>query len=175
MTSVAHPPPSAAPLAHPWLPAILVLASTAALVTAFAAQHWGGLPPCQLCIWQRWAYAAAIGALMPGMFVAARPGARAATLAIGAAAFLAGAGIALFHAGVEQGWWQGLTACTNPAADAASVDELLARLNAAPIARCDEIPWSFLGLSIAGWNMLAMLGLAAVSALGARAAWATRA
>ncbi len=178
MTAVTHSRPTAGPiglLASPRVPAALVIAGTGALVVAFASQHWGGLAPCELCLWQRWAYAAAIGALMPGMFVKDRPGARAVILVLGALAFLAGAGIAFFHAGVEQGWWTGLTACANPAAGATSVDDLLRQLEAAPIARCDEIPWSFLGLSMAGWNVLAMLGLAAISAVAARLAWAANA
>ena len=172
MSSAAHTDVRPGPwalLAHPWVPAALVIVGTGALVAAFAAEHWGGLPPCELCLWQRWAYAAAIGLLMPGMFVKDRPRARALILGMGAVAFLAGAGIAFFHAGVEQGWWQGLTGCTNAAAGATSVEDLLRQLEAAPIARCDEIPWSFLGLSMAGWNVPAMLGLAAIAALAARA------
>lgn len=151
---------------------LLILASLGALGTALASQYWGGLAPCELCLWQRWAYAAAIGALLPGLFVTGRPGAQAAILAMGGVAFLAGAGIAMFHVGVEQKWWTGLTGCTNPASGATSVEDLLRQLEAAPIARCDEIAWSLFGISMAGFNVLASLALAAFAVHAARAAWA---
>lgn len=75
---------------------------------------------------------------------------------------LAGAGIAGYHTGVEQGWWQGLAACSAPDIGSLSSDELFDRIMSAPVARCDEIPWSFLGLSMAAWNGLLSLGLAAL-------------
>ena len=36
------------------------LGSAALLAGAFAFQYLGGLPPCQLCLWQRWPHAAAV-------------------------------------------------------------------------------------------------------------------
>lgn len=151
-------------LAAPRLaPALLIGACLAALGTALFAQYVGGLPPCELCIWQRWAYAAAIGLLLPGLFMTGRAGPRAAVLALGGLAFLAGAGISVFHAGVEQGWWQGLAGCSASFTNTGSLEDLKAQILAAPIAKCDEIPWSLFGLSIAGWNALASLALALVA------------
>ncbi|WP_119678893.1 disulfide bond formation protein B [Indioceanicola profundi] len=158
-------------LAAPRLaPALLIGACLAALGTALFAQYVGGLPPCELCIWQRWAYAAAIALLLPGLFLGGRPAARAVVLTLGGLAFLAGAGISLFHAGVEQGWWQGLSGCSASFNPSGSLEDLRAQIFAAPIAKCDEIPWSLFGLSIAGWNALASLALAG---LAFAAAWAT--
>jgi len=66
------------------------------------------------------------------------------------------AGIALFHAGVEQKWWQGLTRCTAPpvAGDAKS---MMADILAQPLVRCDAIPWQMFGISMAGWNFIVSL------------------
>jgi disulfide bond formation protein DsbB len=61
------------------------------------------------------------------------------------------AGLGLFHAGVEQGWWEGPTQC---AATASAEGDLLGNILAAPLVRCDQIPWSLFGLSMAGWNAL---------------------
>ncbi|WP_164155499.1 disulfide bond formation protein B, partial [Sandarakinorhabdus rubra] len=75
------------------------------------------------------------------------------------AAMATNAGIALFHAGVEQKWWQGLTRCTAPPA-AGSADAMLADILAQPLVRCDAIPWSLFGVSMAGWNFLISLSFA---------------
>lgn len=65
--------------------------------------------------------------------------------------------IGLFHAGVEYGWWEGLTACANNAA--AGGDPLQAILDA-PLVRCDVAPWSLFGISLAGWNFMFSCGAA---------------
>ncbi|NJS40267.1 MAG: disulfide bond formation protein B, partial [Rhodobacteraceae bacterium] len=68
-----------------------------------------------------------------------------------------------FHVGVEQGWWAGLASCTAGSIEGISAADLLnpAVDVAAPV-RCDAIAWSILGISMAGWNMLASLGIAGV-------------
>jgi len=129
--------------------------SAALLLAAFAFQHLGGLAPCPLCIWQRWPHALALGL---GIALLAAPVRGLALL--GALAMLAGAGIALYHAGIEQGWWTGPATCVAPDVQGLTPEELLERILEAPIVRCDEIAWRFLGLSMAAWNGLASLALA---------------
>ncbi len=131
------------------------IGSFALLAGALLFQFVGGLPPCPLCIWQRWPHAIA-GAL--GLIALAAPVRPVALL--GLVAVLVGTGIAGYHAGVEQGWWQGLAACSAPDVGSLSSDELFDRIMTAPVVRCDEIPWSFLGLSMAAWNGVLSLGLA---------------
>ncbi len=138
--------------------------SLALLLGAFAFQYIGGLAPCTLCLWQRWPHAAAV---MIGLAAFALPG-RTLPL-IGALAALATAAIGGFHAGVEQGWWEGLASCSGGSIAGISVDDLLnPAANVAPPVRCDQIAWSLAGLSMAAWNMVISLGLAAVWLLAAR-------
>ena len=154
-------------------PALLAAACLGALGTALASQYWGGLYPCVLCIYQRYAYGAALAAAVLAFFLAERPELRRLALIGAGLAFLAGAGLAGFHVGVEQKWWEGLEACSNQSLPAgASVDELREALLNQPFAPCDAIPWSLFGLSIAGYNLLASVGLAALAlaaALGSTA------
>lgn len=90
---------------HPRLgPALIVALSLSALAAALASQYWGGLPPCVLCIYQRYAYLGAIAFGLLGLAAGARPEARRWALALAGLAFLSGAGIAFFHVGVEQHW-----------------------------------------------------------------------
>jgi disulfide bond formation protein DsbB len=125
---------------------------------AYISQYVFGLHPCEMCWWQRYAHFAALAA---GLAAWALPHQRWVTslagLAIGSAGLLG-----LFHAGVEHHWWQGLTACTASALTQGG-DPLDAIMNA-PIVRCDEAPWSLLGISLAGWNFL--VSTAAALAIG---------
>jgi len=151
------------PPASPRLSALLlILASLGILGTALLFQYVGGLFPCQLCIWQRWAYVAAIVPLLPALLPGQRPAFRGLMLALGGLAFLAGTGIAFFHVGVEQHWWPGLSSCSG-AAGAATLDDLRAQLLEAPLVQCDQIAWSLLGISMAGWNALLSLILAGIA------------
>ncbi|WP_299774545.1 disulfide bond formation protein B [uncultured Tateyamaria sp.] len=131
--------------------------SVALLLGAFAFQHLGGLPPCKLCIWQRYPHAAAI-ALGALAFFVPLP----ILIALGAIAALSTAGVGAYHVGVEQGWWEGPTSCSSGAVDSLDPDALFDQIMAAPLIRCDEIAWQFAGLSMAGWNMVLSILIAAV-------------
>jgi disulfide bond formation protein DsbB len=128
----------------------LLLAGPAALLGgALAFQYIGGLAPCEMCMWQRWALVAALALAL----LAWATGHARAVQVLAALAVLGGAGIAAFHAGVEQHWWQGFTACTAPLVSGTSA-EMLSQILAQPLIRCDAIPWSLFGISMAGWNVV---------------------
>lgn len=137
--------------------------SAALLLGALAFQHLGGLAPCKMCIWQRWPHGAAI---VLGLLALVLPGPVLPVL--GALAALATGGIGLYHTGVEQGWWQGPTTCTAAPVGALTPGELMDHIMNAPLVRCDEVPWQLFSLSMASWNMLLSLGLAAIWLIAAR-------
>lgn len=138
--------------------------SAALLLGALAFQYLGGMHPCALCLMQRWPHLAAV---LIGAVALVVPG-RLLPLA-GALAALTTAGIGGFHVGVEQLWWPGLDSCTGSGIIGMSVQTLLDPTIAAPEpVRCDEVPWALAGISMAGWNMLVSLGLAALWLLAAR-------
>ena len=134
-----------------------LLGSVALLLAAFAFQYLGGLPPCPLCIDQRWAHGIAIAL---GVLVLVWPRRGLAVLA--GFAVLVGAGIALYHAGIEQQWWAGPTTCTALDPGTVPSGELLDRILETPVVLCDQIAWSFGGVSMAGWNAILSLILALV-------------
>ena len=140
-------------------PALVLAACVTALGTVFAMEHLGGLSPCPLCIAQRWPYGVAIlfaaMALAPGA-----AGIRKRLLLAGCAiAFLIGGSIGLYHTGVEQGWFEGPAACSAATAPADTIEALRAQLMATPVVRCDQIPWSLFGISLAGYNAILAAGL----------------
>jgi disulfide bond formation protein DsbB len=143
---------------------LAMFGSVALLAGAFAFQYIGGLAPCQLCLWQRWPHAAAI---LIGL-VALTTGWRGLAW-LGALAALATAGIGAFHVGVEQLWWEGLATCTAGSIDGISTADLLnPEVDVAAPVRCDEIAWSLVGISMAGWNVIASLGFATIWVMAAR-------
>ena len=138
----------------------LPLARAIALVTpllllggAYASQYVGGLHPCEMCWWQRYPHMAAIPLALIAYAAKGRPCVSALFAGLAGLAIGISGGIGLFHAGVEYGWWQGLTACsTSPAAG--NPADILNQIMATPITRCDVAPWTLFGISLAGFNGL---------------------
>jgi disulfide bond formation protein DsbB len=135
------------------------------MLAALAFQHLGGMAPCKLCIWQRYPHVLAIGIGL----LAVASGQRI-LIALGALSAATTALIGVYHAGVEQRWWQGPTTCSSGPIDGLSADALLDQIMAAPLVRCDEIPWELFGLSMAGWNVLVSFGLMGLWLLALRRA-----
>jgi disulfide bond formation protein DsbB len=159
--------------------AVLVAAGgAAAILGAYYFQYVMGLRPCQLCLEQRIAFYVSISLAIAVAIAAgrgARPPVAAAGLGVIALAMLFNSGLALFHAGVEWKWWPGPQECSGPLTDLSAGGDLLSSLTNLTIVRCDEAAWRFLGLSLAGYDVLISLSLAAIAAWGAAAAWrATR-
>jgi len=133
---------------------LAALLSAAMLAGAFGFQYIGGLAPCHLCLLERWPHAIALGLGIVVFFLPKRW-----LYLVGALVLAYGTGLALYHVGVEQGWWQGPTTCTSQGITGLSPDQLMDQIMAAPLVRCDVIAWSLFGISMAGWNGLLSLGL----------------
>lgn len=142
---------------------IALLLPLALLGGALGSQYLGGLYPCEMCWWQRYPHAVAI-LLAAVAFTASAASSRARTLTLLAAAAIAVSGIiGVYHAGVELGVFEGITTCTTTA-KATTTDELLKQIMKVPLIRCDQVQWSFLGISLAGWNaILSLSGAAAIA------------
>lgn len=132
---------------------LLALAAMAILLTALAFQYLVGLAPCHLCVLQRWPYVALVALGLIGWRWRPR-----ALLALAVPVLLVGAGLGAYHLGVEQGWWALPAGCA-AGENAQSVEDLKRLLSEAPPA-CDQVAFTFLGLSFAGWNIVASLTLA---------------
>jgi disulfide bond formation protein DsbB len=148
--------------------AIAVIAA-ATLAGAWFFQLVLDIRPCPLCLEQRYAYYLAIPLGVLTALAAARDAPRAvlyAGLALLAAAALGNVWLGAYHAGVEWGLWKGPTDCTGPVGNLGSAGNLLERLDTVKVIRCDEVQWRFLGLSLAGYNVLISLLMAAIAAWG---------
>ena len=134
--------------------ALVLVASAAIVGGALLFQYVGGLAPCELCLYQRWPYYAAI--LASGIALLSGSD-RALEVVIGLCAllFAASTALALYHVGVEQHWLAGPTACTGGTSGADTVEALKAQLLGRQPVNCDEPAWRLFGVSLAGWNLLA--------------------
>lgn len=140
--------------------AIALMLALAAIVAALGFEYIGGYAPCPLCLMQRYAYYAGIPLLFIALVLVAvdRAGWAAAVFVIAALAFLANAGLGIYHAGAEWKFWPGPDTCASVAQTlGGGSGGLLKQLETTRVIRCDEAPWTFLGLSFAGWNVVTSL------------------
>jgi disulfide bond formation protein DsbB len=148
---------------------LILLVAAATIAGAWFFQLVLDIQPCPLCLEQRYAYYALIP-LSALIAIGAMRGGPRGVLLVGlvllALAALANAALGTYHAGVEWGFWKGPTDCTGPVGNLGSAGSLLERLDTVKVVRCDEVQWRFLGISLAGYNVLISLSMAAIAAWG---------
>jgi disulfide bond formation protein DsbB len=150
------------PRSLPWL---ILAAIATAFGVALLAQYGFGFAPCELCHWQRYAYGLAALIALGGGFVH-RSRMLRFSLSLLSLALLSVALIAFFHVGVEYHWWQGTSAC-GASSTGSSIADITQAIEDAPLTRCDEASFTFLGFSMAFYNMIYAFSLSALSAWGA--------
>ena len=140
---------------------LVLIASAIVLGAALLSQYWGGLAPCELCLLQRWPWAAAIAISLVAMVAGGRPVLPWVALVL-AIVFALSATFAFYHVGVEQHWFAGPSACTASSGGAMTLEDMKRQiLGTAPVL-CDRVQWSLFGVSLAGWNLLASLGMVVI-------------
>lgn len=143
--------------------AFVLLVSAAVLGAALVSQYWGGLAPCELCLYQRGPWAVAIVAALVAV-LAGGPRALPWLALLFAVIFASGALLAFYHVAVEQHWIAGPTSCTAQLGGAGNVEDLKRQiLGQAPVL-CDRVAWSLFRISMAGWNCIISIVMTGVCA-----------
>lgn len=146
---------------------LALLVPAALLAGALGSQYIGGLYPCEMCHWQRWPHYAAV--VVAALAFATPPGLRRLLVILAALLIATSGAIGVFHAGVEYGWWAGITPCTSTVVPGKSMQETLSEIMRAPMVRCDVPQWTLAGISLAGWNaIVSLVGAAAVLRLAVK-------
>lgn len=137
---------------------IALLVPAALLAGAYGSQYIGGLAPCEMCYWQRYAHFVGLAFAVAAFAGRRMPDRGRSFVWLAALGILSSGAIGVYHAGVEAGIFEGFTQCT--ATVGGSGEDLLKAILAAPVIRCDQIQWAFLGISMAGWNAILSLSSA---------------
>lgn len=140
------------------------LLALAAISGAWAFEILGGFVPCALCLEQRVPYYVGLPLLALGLvLVQGLPRAGRVLFALGGLALLWSAGLGVYHAGAEWAFWQGPADCGGADATVRDASQLLAQIQSTRLVSCTEAAVRFLGLSFAGWNVLAATGAAGLA------------
>jgi disulfide bond formation protein DsbB len=149
--------------------ALIAIGSAATILGAWLFQYGLGLKPCPLCLEQRYAYYFAVPLavfVLMGHSVGSQRKVLLAALAVITAGMLWNAGLATYHAGVEWKLWTGPRDCSGELESLGTANDFLRQLESINVVRCDEAAWRFLGVSLAGYNVVISLALAAIAAWG---------
>jgi len=170
VASLRRDPPRAAA-------AIVMVVGALTICGFFFFQYVLGYPPCPLCLDQRNAFYVSVP-LAALLWLGANFGASSKVMIAGfaviAAVMLWNTGLSAYHAGVEWKFWPGPADCSGPITSLGSAGNLLKQLEDIRIVRCDEAAWRFLGISLAGYDVLVSLFLVAVAAWGVKTSLARR-
>jgi disulfide bond formation protein DsbB len=146
----------------PRLTALMILAVALATIVGAWVFEYFGFAPCELCLWQRWAYYVAIPiSLVVALVAPLRPEMARLGLGLLAVVWVASMGFGAYHAGVEWKWWLGPSTCGSQAGFSGGLPDL-----GAPVILCDTPALRILGLSLAGWNAMVSFGLAVLAIAG---------
>jgi disulfide bond formation protein DsbB len=133
--------------------ALAILVPAGLLAGAWGSEIWGGLDPCEMCWWQRYAHLAGLAFALIAVALARLPDRGRSFVWLAALGIFSSGAIGAYHAGVEAKVFEGFTQCTSSSAGL-SGEELLAAIMNAPLTRCDQVQWELFGISMAGWNAI---------------------
>ena len=117
---------------------------------ALVSQYGFGLHPCEMCYWQRWPHQAAMVLAALALLLRRNDAAMRLFTMLAALAIAISGAIGVFHAGVEYGFWEGITTCATGGGGPVSLDAIMN----APLIRCDTAQWTLFGISLAGFNAI---------------------
>jgi disulfide bond formation protein DsbB len=156
-----------------WLALAILVLSAATILGALGFEHIGGYQPCALCLMQRTPYYLGVPLAAVALLAVWLAAPRVLTIILFAAfalLMLYGAGLAVYHSGVEWAFWEGPASCA-PTVGVGSAEDMLNQLTTQHAPSCTDAPWRLFGLSFAGWNVLASALLVLLGAAAARIAW----
>lgn len=142
------------------VPVFILIVAIGSLSLAMTAQFVFGLEPCILCLYQRVPFALTGVLAVLALRLSKDSPSIPLIIIVSGLIYLIGAFIAFYHVGVEQQWW--ISGCSGSIAEEVSLSDLRASLMQKPEKACDDVDWTFLGISMATYNVFfsSLLGLA---------------
>jgi disulfide bond formation protein DsbB len=129
------------------------------IISALIIQYWLGHEPCKLCLYERIPYFLSILLIIKILFIKKY---EKITLLILFLVFMSSTFLALYHFGIEEGFFNESLACTTgDLSKILSKEELLEQLKQQNIS-CKDVSFRILGLSLAAINTIFSLVLSVI-------------
>jgi disulfide bond formation protein DsbB len=152
------------------LAVLIFLGGLASICAAWGFELIGGYLPCELCLAQRNPYYVGLPLVLIAILIELYGGPKMLSrglLLLVAVVFIYGAGLGVYQAGAQWGFWQGPTACSGTINIPTKASDLLGSLDKVKVISCTEVNWRMFGLSFAGWNAVISAGIAGLALVGA--------
>lgn len=132
---------------------IFLLSSVLALTIAFISEYFFNMLPCKLCVYERIIFCIVILIAVLHLFLNNR-----IFIYMMLCSYIIGLVISFYHIGLEHHWFYDVLGCTEQISENISLETLKNNLlnpNYSP--SCDK-PYYLLGISLATWNFIYLLG-----------------
>lgn len=137
-----------------WVKIVLTI-SIIVISIALIAEYFFEVIPCQMCIYQRYSYYLII--IFTLIYLISKKISLVIYYWVINLLFAIGIFFATWHVGIEQKILPGLTGCSNALNKSETLEDLKDQITNQSIVSCDEIIWSFMGISMATWNLLLLV------------------
>ena len=129
------------------------------LISALVIQYWFGHEPCRLCLYERIPYFLSILLIIKILFIKKY---EKVTLLMLFLVFVGSSALALYHFGIEQGFFSESLACTTGNfAETLSKEQILEQLKLNSIS-CKDVSFRIFGFSLAAINTIFSIGLSVI-------------
>ena len=129
------------------------------ILFALISEYVFGFAPCSLCLIQRYPH---ILVAMSSVWLIFFKTHNVFLYPVNTLVMALSIILASYHVGVEQSIFQGPQSCSSsnlPLVSEKSAEALLKEILNTSAIRCNEVTWSFMGLSMATWNLILSIAL----------------
>ena len=142
---------------------ILFLISLVSILSALIAEYFFNLQPCELCLKQRHPYYLIIGLIIINFLIPISY--KTYLFLLIQLSSLYGLFYAIWHVGVENKILKGPSGCSAGLDVSSNTVDLKEQILSKQVVSCDEVVWSFFGLSAASINTIILLVIFILNAI----------
>ena len=134
---------------------VLLLVSSVSILSALIAEYFFNLQPCELCLKQRHPYYFMIGFIIINFLIPISK--KIFVFLLIQLSSLYGLFYAIWHVGVENKFLKGPSGCSAGLNISSNTIDLKEQILSKQVISCDDVVWSFFGLSAASINTIILL------------------
>ena len=142
---------------------LLIIISVIAITSALIAEYIFNLQPCELCLKQRHPYYLIIVVSLIIFFIPVFL--KLALYILIQLGVIYGIFYSVWHVGVENKLLKGPSGCTAGLSNSSSTADLKEQILSKQVISCDEVVWSFFGISAASLNTMILLFIFVINGL----------